>query len=124
MTPIKRLAVGAVTGLLLSSVSEARIAVRSEQKPLGGTTQHSASDSPFTESFARFTDDVMQDWKVPGMAIAVIDGDNIYTEVWSILLTRDSSTKSQLGFWLRHSPRCQSYARDTLLYGINKQSLH
>lgn len=41
-----------------------------------------ADEGPFTPKFAAFVDDVLAEWKVPGISIAVIDGSETYAEVW------------------------------------------
>ena len=40
-----------------------------------------AAANPFTEPMATFISDTMAAWHVPGMALAVVDGSSIYTEV-------------------------------------------
>lgn len=41
------------------------------------------SKNPLDEDFKTYITQAMKDWNIPGMAIAVVDGDNIYAEVSS-----------------------------------------
>ena len=46
-----------------------------QQKPLA---PH--NDNPFNDKLNHYISDVMDDWKLPGLSIAVVDGDNTYTQ--------------------------------------------
>ena len=60
------------------AVASAANALGEPQKPLnGGKT----SKNPLTKEFASFVNGTMHKWKVPGLAISVIDGEEIYAEV-------------------------------------------
>jgi hypothetical protein len=37
--------------------------------------------NPFTKEFGTFVKEILEKWKVPGMSLAVIDGEDIYAEV-------------------------------------------
>ncbi|KAM4057408.1 beta-lactamase [Hirsutella rhossiliensis] len=37
---------------------------------------------PFTRDFSAYVEQVMDEWKVPGLAIAVIDGDDVFTQAF------------------------------------------
>jgi hypothetical protein len=41
----------------------------------------SGAANPFTEEFGAFVKTVLEKWKVPGMSLAVIDGEDIHAEV-------------------------------------------
>lgn len=58
----------------------AYVHAQSEQKPISeqGST---ASGNPLTDEFGDFVREQLEKWKVPGVALAVIDGDDVYTEV-------------------------------------------
>ncbi len=49
------------------------------QKPLGGG--EAATDNPFNREFDQFVADLLERWHVPGVAIAVVDGEKTYTKV-------------------------------------------
>lgn len=72
-----------------------------DQKPL--TSHDAASANPFTEKFNSYVAELMEEWKVPGFSIAVVDGDDIFSKVNE---ARDFSTSftDQLGLWLRNAP--------------------
>lgn len=53
---------------------------QNEQKPIA-YQEHTAGGSPLTSEFSEFVLERLDEWKVPGVAVAVIDGDEIYTEV-------------------------------------------
>jgi CubicO group peptidase (beta-lactamase class C family) len=53
---------------------------QNEQRP--SDEQSSAkSTSPFSDEFAQFAKETLEQWKVPGVSLAVIDGDQVYAEV-------------------------------------------
>lgn len=66
--------------LLISPIADATAADHDKQRPLSGI-RDGEFEKPFTDKFGSFVSDVMGDWKVPGMSIAVVDGDDIYTKV-------------------------------------------
>lgn len=39
------------------------------------------AQSPFTEAFDDFVDDLLQKWHVPAMSIAIVDGTVTYSKV-------------------------------------------
>lgn len=51
--------------------------------------------SPFTDDFNSFVADVMGEWKLPGMAIAVVDGEDVFTQVSARSEVRGSSTRRE-----------------------------
>lgn len=55
------------------------VAAEGVQKPLGGGNKK--GKSPFTDDFRKHVDELLEKWHVPGMAIGVVDGNNIWTEV-------------------------------------------
>lgn len=61
------------------------------QAPL--TSSNSApngdSQNPFNDDLGKFVDDVMERWKIPGMSVAVIDGDDVYSEVKKLSTLRE-----------------------------------
>jgi CubicO group peptidase (beta-lactamase class C family) len=46
-----------------------------------------ARNGPFTPGFSKLVEQAMDEWKVPGLAIAVVDGDNTFHQV-GINITR------------------------------------
>lgn len=76
---------GAAVLLLLPSMARSEIGSQDgqRQKPLPrlGASSSSSSSSPFTDDLTGYVNEVMDEWKVPGLAIAVIDGGHTYTEV-------------------------------------------
>lgn len=51
-----------------------------EQKPIA-SPEHTASGNPLTSEYKEFVLERLDEWKVPGVAVAVIDGDEVYAEV-------------------------------------------
>jgi len=76
-----------VLGTFLSSALVAsaffRLGAAAVQAPLGSSSSASERDSqnPFNDDLGKFVANVMERWKIPGMSVAVIDGDDVYTEV-------------------------------------------
>lgn len=50
-----------------------------EQEPLSASPR--SSRDPFTKSFDSFVQETIDEWKVAGVAIAVVDGDEIFSKV-------------------------------------------
>lgn len=48
-----------------------------EQKPL-----HEVDHSPFSSDFDKYVERLMHNWHVPGLAIAVVDGNVTYSKVY------------------------------------------
>jgi CubicO group peptidase (beta-lactamase class C family) len=70
----------ALVSLLLARVDpgEASISPQGQgQAPLSSPT---TPDGPFTVDFSAYVEQVMEEWKVPGLAIAVIDDDHVFTK--------------------------------------------
>lgn len=44
--------------------------------------------SLFTEEFAKFAKETLEEWKVPGVSIAVIDDEDVLTQVCLCLTTQ------------------------------------
>ena len=42
---------------------------------------HRPDGNPFTEDFNRYANRILEEWKVPGMSIAVVDGQDIFAKV-------------------------------------------
>lgn len=47
----------------------------------GATPSNSTSTNPFDPAFAKFANDILKQWNVPGISLAVVDGENIYSQV-------------------------------------------
>lgn len=65
---------------------------RSDQKPI---SEHGsdASGSPLTSEFGSFVLEQLEKWRVPGVAVAVIDGDDVYAEVRGLSHLASSLTR-------------------------------
>lgn len=48
------------------------------------TSATMAPNGPFTGDFSAYVEQVMDEWKVPGLAIAVIDGDDVFTQASTV----------------------------------------
>lgn len=71
-----------------------------DQKPL--TSDDAASANPFTEKFNSYVAELMEEWKVPGFSIAVVDGDDVFSKVNEPCDFLTSFTDQQ-GIWLRNA---------------------
>lgn len=56
----------------------------SAQSPISNALSVKTDKNPFTGDFNKFVDGVMDEWKLAGMAVAVIDGDDVFTEVCAL----------------------------------------
>lgn len=67
-----------MTPIALSILTMAAQAA-ADQKPL--TSDNAASANPFTDGFNSYVAELMEEWKVPGFSIAVVDGEDIFAKV-------------------------------------------
>ena len=51
-----------------------------EQKPIIASERKNF-ESPFTEDFSKLANDALKEWHVAGLAISVIDGDEMFAKV-------------------------------------------
>ena len=51
------------------------------QKPISGDDDKSVRGSPFTKEYAKHVGELLEKWHVPGVAMGIVDGDDIWTEV-------------------------------------------
>ncbi|KAJ0110014.1 hypothetical protein J7T55_014816 [Diaporthe amygdali] len=59
------------------------VAASESQKPLLDGDK-SVGGSPFTEEYAKHVGELLEEWHVPGVAIGIVDGDDIWTEGFGI----------------------------------------
>lgn len=80
---VNTLNMGLVATLLLCLSAAATFTHKLDrQKPLGIAI--TGSKNPFDDDLGSFIDEVMQRWKIPGMSVAIVDGDDVYAEVGTI----------------------------------------
>lgn len=51
--------------------------------------------SLLTEEFAKFAKETLKEWKVPGVSIAVIDGEHVFTQSYGVATYPDTAATSQ-----------------------------
>ncbi|UKZ76461.1 hypothetical protein TrVFT333_004165 [Trichoderma virens FT-333] len=76
-------AIGLVAAVAIAGVqvnAAAYVHAHNEQKPISGH-ESAASGNPLTAEFGEFVREQLEKWKVPGISLAVIDGDDVYAEV-------------------------------------------
>lgn len=88
MVLVQTLRAAVVAGLLFSAEGAARRS-QDKQKPLDKGP--SSSSDPFNDELADFVGDVMNRWKIPGMSVAVVDGDHVYSKAVTELALCDVS---------------------------------
>ncbi|KAK7178458.1 penicillin-binding [Paraphaeosphaeria sporulosa] len=76
-----------------------------------GSVISEASRSPLDEEFAAFAHETLKEWKVPGVSIAVIDGDDIFAEA-------SLSTDGNQGYGMATLPDTPA-TPSTLWYGAS-----
>lgn len=77
MGRFQRLALAA--GLVLSAASTGHVDARIV--PRGNNSSAGNGSSPLSGDFATFVEENLDFWKIPGMAIAVVDGQRVSAEV-------------------------------------------
>lgn len=78
MRPSAQLALGAMCATAARGES---------QTPISGDDK-SIRDSPFTKEYEKHVGELLEKWHVPGVAIGIVDGDDIWTEVGRAHLPR------------------------------------
>lgn len=63
--------------------------ILSAQIPVSSPLSAQTGKGPFTGDFNSHVEGLMDEWKLAGMAVAVIDGDDVFTEVSSAMTQRD-----------------------------------
>lgn len=72
MRPSAQLALGALCATAARAES---------QKPISGDDKSVRGSSPFTKEYEKHVGELLEKWHVPGVAIGIVDGDDIWTEV-------------------------------------------
>lgn len=70
--------------LLVAAVALGATAT-AQQKPIAGShgVSSEGKENPLaTEAFRKHVEDLIQQWHVPGFAIGIVDGEDIWTQVW------------------------------------------
>ncbi|KAK7426709.1 hypothetical protein QQZ08_006745 [Neonectria magnoliae] len=57
---------------------------------MGEYIQPEDDGNPLTEEFGKFAKETLEDWKVPGVSIAVIDGEDVFTKSYGIATFPDT----------------------------------
>lgn len=86
----------AIFAFLLASAGSSAKETRQGQKPLTRSAAP-ATGNPLTDSFGDFVRAKLDKWKVPGLSVAVVDGDSIYTQVRFALNRTSSAWPSSRG---------------------------
>lgn len=66
-----------------------------------------------TADFEQLIRKTIEEWKVPGLSIAVVEGDEIYAKVTHCINTTTIAHRA-LELWLRHTYRRQMHGKDSL----------
>jgi len=109
----------ALCASIASAVFHSQAAASSaSQKPMGG----GKPPSPFTDEFEALVRENLERWHVPGLAVAVVDGDDTWAEVrrpLSFALTRgETADSSSQGYGIATFP-AEPVTADTLFYGAS-----
>lgn len=65
---------------ILAGLLQNANASQNKQEPLGVKDSH-AGHNPLNDDIAEFIGEVMDRWKIAGMSVAVVDGDDVYSQV-------------------------------------------
>lgn len=55
-------------------------------------TVRNDTQTPLDETFDAFARELLEEWHVPGMSVAVIDGDQIFAKVGRSVVSQDYNT--------------------------------
>ncbi|KAJ6439387.1 penicillin-binding protein [Purpureocillium lavendulum] len=112
-------AAGAATTLAASA------GTRDGQKPLGGASSNtggegSKSRDPFTADFQALAKDILGQWKVPGMSIAVVDGDEVFAKGFGLAELPDSPATPETLYYVGSTSKAHTAA--TLAHLIDSKA--
>lgn len=82
------------------------------------------AQTPLDETFDAFARRLLEEWHVPGMSVAVIDGDKTFAKARPMSLSLQFISLTSLGLWLRIHPERTSHARNTLLRCQHNEVVH
>lgn len=51
------------------------------QAPLHDLKNNLKTETPFTDDFGKLVTELLNEWKVPGVSIAVVDGEDVHAQV-------------------------------------------
>ncbi|KAL7799198.1 beta-lactamase/transpeptidase-like protein [Trichoderma ceciliae] len=68
--------------------------IQNQQRPISHHNS-AAGGNPLTSKFEGFVLETLDEWKVPGVAVAVIDGDEVYTEGYGYATLPDTPATSE-----------------------------
>jgi hypothetical protein len=111
-------------GLLILSLAGALDALlpHSQQQPL--KTEEEVGDWFSSKSFDAFVASVLETWHVPGLSIAIVEGDKIYSKVPTHNIDSQAPANPRIGLWLCPTPEYQSNARYPLFHRKYHQGIH
>ncbi|POR35851.1 Beta-lactamase/transpeptidase-like protein [Tolypocladium paradoxum] len=75
-----------------------------------GGTKCSSSKNPFTPEFAKFVQDNMDFWKIPGIAIAVVDGQNVFSKGYGFSALPNTKVTPDTLFYAGSTTKAQTAA--------------
>ncbi|KAM3561894.1 hypothetical protein ARSEF4850_002984 [Beauveria asiatica] len=84
--------------LMLSALVAISFAAEPRQLRPNETAKSPPRGNPFTQDFNQYVKDLMDEWKVPGMSVAVIDDDQVYTEGYGFAVLPDTPVKPETLF--------------------------
>ncbi|KAL5592323.1 hypothetical protein FOBRF1_013349 [Fusarium oxysporum] len=84
---------------------------------LMGATVQANDRNPLTEDFNNFAIETLDDWKVPGLSIAVIDGDQVFAEGYGFATLPDEPATQETLWYGASTTKAQTAA--TLAYLID-----
>lgn len=106
-----------MAGRSVTSISEQKASVPAK-----------SAESPnlFNAEFKAFVNDILSQWNNPGVSLAIIDGENVYAEVWSIAQAIIPLTlpTNLLGVRPCNLARHQGNVGDAVLYRVHDKGVH
>ncbi|KAL2794920.1 beta-lactamase/transpeptidase-like protein [Aspergillus keveii] len=81
----------------------------------GSTTPRKITQSPLDEEFAKIVQSTLEQWHIEGISIAVIDGDNTFSEGYGLAALPDIPVKPDTLFWTGSTTKSFTAAAASLL---------
>ncbi|OAQ88919.1 penicillin-binding protein [Purpureocillium lilacinum] len=90
------------------------------QKPMGEVDAAFQARDPFTDDFQAFAEDIMEQWRVLGMSIAVVDGDQVFAKGFGLATLPDTPATPETLYYVGSTSKAHTAA--TLAHLIDSKA--
>lgn len=80
--------------------------------------------SPLNENFKKLVSETLEKWHIQGISVAVVDGDDTWAEVNTLLDPPRITADAVVGIWNCSVARCSSATVNSVLHWQHDKGLH